>query len=174
MIEEHWRRICGIHCPDDGSIAAVWMALDKDSDVVHLYDACVFRGEVLAVISEGLNARGRWIPIAWHKEAKEVVARLEERGCNALVDHCTDSQAVIEAVSMDILERMRSRRFRVDKRLAVWLDEFREFERKDKQVPKAGFPLMAATRHAVSCLESARRQEPRRSSNQQHYRTSIV
>ena len=80
MIEDHWQRIAGIHKKPNGEIAAVWLARDPDTDVVRVYDACLFKKEVLAVIAEGLNARGRWVPISW--KDKELAAALDERGCN--------------------------------------------------------------------------------------------
>ena len=158
MIDSSYRRIAGVHVQEDGTVAAVWVALDKDTDCVHLYDCAKFSREVLAVIGEGLNARGRWIPIAWEKSAKDMADKLLDRGCNMLPEPSTDTDAMAEVVSRDVWERMRTDRFKVDKRLAEWLDEYRTFYREDSQVPKTGHPLMSATRHAISQLEYARRQ----------------
>jgi hypothetical protein len=161
MIEGHWRRISGVHVQDDGTIGVAWMAHDKDADCIHLYDACVFRREVIAVIAEGLNARGRWIPVAWEKAAKGMADKLLDRGCNMLPEPSDDADALAEVTSRDIWERMRSGRFKVDKRLAEWLDEFKTFTREDSKVPKTNHPLMAATRHAVAQLDYAKRQAPK-------------
>src|SRR3546814_4945820 len=114
-----------------------------------MYDCCVFRREVLAVIAEGLNARGRWIPVAWESALKDMADKLLDRGCNVLPEPVKDTDALAEVTSRDIEERMRSGRFKVDKRLAEWLDEFRAFSRRDAKVPRTGYPLMSATRHAV-------------------------
>ena len=134
MIAPEWRRICGLHCLDDGTVAAAWIAHDKDTDLVHLYDACVFKREVLAVIAEGLNARGRWIPVAWAE--KDMAEKLLDRGCNMLPDPVVDTDTVAEVVSRDIWERMRSGRFKVDRRLKEWLDEFKAFDRQEGKVPR--------------------------------------
>lgn len=162
MIAPEWRRICGLHVQDEGEIAAVWLAHDKDTDVLHAYDSVIFRREVMAVIGEGINNRGRWIPIAWEKSAKDVADKLLERGCNTLPEAEKETQAIREVTSRDIWERMRTGRFKVDKRLSEWLDEFNQFYREDAQVPNTSHPLMAATRHAVANLGYARRQAPRR------------
>ena len=51
---------------------------------------------------------------------------------------------------------MRTGRFKVDKRMASWLDEFKTFG-KDKGVLQVdSFPLMAATRYAIANLTYAR------------------
>lgn len=158
MLDSSWRRIAGIHVLEDGTTAAVWMAHDKNTDTIHLYDACLFKNEVLAVISEGLVARGRWIPVAWPKEAKELSDKLLDRGCNMLPESADDSAPMAEVNSLDIQERMRSSRFKVDKRLKNWLDEFSTFYRDEAKVPRGSHPLMSATRHAVASLPFARRQ----------------
>lgn len=158
MIAPEWRRIAGIQVMDEGDIGAVWLAHDKMSDTVHVYDCCVFRREVFAVIAEGLNCRGRWVPIAWESKAKDMADKLLSRGCRMLPEPIKDSQTVAEVSSRDILERMKTGRLKVDKRLGEWLDEYKKFYRQDAQVPMSGSPLMAATRHAVSQLPYARRQ----------------
>lgn len=160
MIEPEWRRIAGMQVQDDGDIALVWMAHDKTADKVHIYDCCVFRREVLAVIAEGINCRGRWVPVAWSSKAKDVSEKLLERGCNMLPEPVRESQQLAEVQSRDILERMKTHRLKVDRRLQDWLDESRRFYRQDSQVPLSTSPLMAATRHAFADLQYARRQRP--------------
>lgn len=160
MIDSTWRRIAGVHAQDDGIIGAAWLAHDKDTDVIELYDACAFRREPLAVIAEGLVARGRWIPIAWHKDAKEFSDNLLNRGCNMLHEHSDESDAMAEVHSREILERMETGRFLVVDRLKNWLDEAK-FLRAAGKVPLSGYPLMSATRHAYAQLAYAKRQAKR-------------
>lgn len=158
MISSDWFRIAGLHLQEDGEAAAVWLALDKATDVAHLYDACLFRREVLAVIADGMNARGRWIPIAWERDAKAMADRLLDRGCNMLPEPNEDKPGMAEQVTRDIWGRMRSGRFRVDRRLQEWLEEMRNFNLEGSKVPLGSHPLMAATRHAVAMFSHARRE----------------
>lgn len=174
MIAPEWKRIAGIHMQEDGVISAVWMARDPMADVIHLYDACVFKREVLAVIGEGLNARGRWIPVAWESGARDMADKLLERGCNMIPEPVKDTDAMAEVVSRDVWERMRSGRFKVDRRLAEWLDEFKSYNRTDAKVPRNSHPLMAATRHAVAKIEYARRQAAKLGLNKNFPRVAIV
>lgn len=174
MIEPSWRRIAGFEVSRDGAIACVWLAHDKQTDMIHLYDACIFRREVPVVIAEGLNARGRWIPISWEAKAKDFADKLLDRGCNILPEPNKDSDTMSEVVSRDIWERMRTGRFKVDKRLKEWLDEFESFQRKDSKVPKNTHPVMAATRHAMAMLEYARRQATKKRREKTVARIAII
>ena len=174
MIENGWKRIAGLHWEDAGDCGAVWLAHDKQADVVHLYDACLFRREVLAVIAEGLTARGRWIPIAWENGAKKIIDKLLDRGCNTLPEPSKQTPVLAEAISRDVKERMLTGRFKVEKRLAEWLDEYRSFTRDEGQVPLKSYPLMSATRHAMADLEYARAQGRKGKAAANYPRVSII
>lgn len=154
MIEPHWKRIAGIDSQEDGTIGAVWLAHDTTSDYLHIYDSCVFKREVWAVIAEGMNARGRMIPIAWKKKDKDMSDTLKEKGCRVIFEPTKDTDE--EVLSREIWERMRTGRLTVDKRLGDWRGEFQTFRRDKNKIPE-GFPLMAATRHAIAMLRYAKR-----------------
>ena len=155
MIEPSWRRIGAFHLESDGTLGAVWLAHDFASNVVYCYDAAIFRPEVPAVINEAIAARGRHIPLAWRKKDKELADRLLESGMNVLPDHSTDDPGMIEMISREIWQKMRTSQFRVDERVGEWLKEYRMFYKDGFNVPDKGFPLMSATRHAVEKLDWA-------------------
>ncbi len=171
MLKDHWKRICGLHCSDDGRISAVWLAHNPEDDVIHLYDSYKFpESTEFAVVVEGLNARGRNIPISWsHKEISE---NLLNKGCNMLVEAAENSPAMAEVVSGEILARLRSGRFKVEQRLSDWLAEFKTFNRDGSQVPTDSHPLMTATRYAVADLANARSNQ--KASNQKMFRKVAV
>lgn len=56
---------------------------------------------------------------------------------------------------MDMLDRMKSGRFKVFKEHNDWWEEFRLYHRKDGKVVKEGDDLMAATRYAIMSLRYA-------------------
>lgn len=169
-IDPYWKRIAGVHAQTDGTIGAVWLAWDTDIDLVHVYDACLFKREVLAVVIEGMNARGRWIPIAWPKSMKEISDKMLERGCNMTHEPVATSQEMAEAISLEVWERMRSHRMKVDKRLGEWLEEFKTFQRQGQKLPVETHPLMAATRYAVDLMRDyARRQQPKQRGKPTNY-----
>lgn len=156
MIDASWKRIGGFHVEDDGTIGAVWMAADPMSAVVHIYDAALFRHEVPVVIADGIAARGRHFPVAWAKKDKGFADTLLEVGINILHDPCTDDPGMIEVNSRVIEQMLRGSRLRVDKRVSEWLREYNDFFRSGSNVPAKGFPLMAATRHAIEMIDYAR------------------
>jgi len=172
LIEQHWKRIAGMHVTKHGDIAMVWLAVDPDSGHIHIYDSCLFASEVAAVIAESINARGRWIPVAWiHPEMQQSFL---DRGCRMLPDSSDDSDAMAEIVSRDLWERMRSKRISVDKRLKNWLDEAKTLQRDDGKIPKDSSPLISATRIAIQQLRSAKRQQSKIKNKQEGRRVAVI
>jgi hypothetical protein len=151
------KRLAAVHVEDEGRMACVWVMHDKLSDCVTVYDACKFNNEVLVVIAEGLNARGRWIPIAWESKSKDVADKLLEKGCSMLYEPLKESPVMAQMLSRDLEERMRTGRFKVDQRLGEWKQEFKVFNESGGKVPLGSFPLMAATRYAIACLDQGKR-----------------
>lgn len=153
MIEPGWKRIAAVECQADGKIGVVWLALDKESDCLHLYDAHIFEREVLAVVAEGINRRGKWIPLAWNAAHKDMITELLDRGANTLTEGVKDTDMLAEVSSRELWERMRMGSFKVNKALSGWLDEYRGFARRDGKIPREGYPLMTATRYAVAMVD---------------------
>jgi hypothetical protein len=174
MIKAHWKRIAGLHRQESGDVAAIWMARDPDSDTVHVYECALYRGEDKnpIIVAEGLNARGRFIPIAHN--SKELAEKLIQRGCNMIPDACKDKTAEAEVISSEIAARMKSGRFRVERRLAEWLDEYKSFYRSDAKVPVASHPLMSATRHAIEMIDWSRAQSSIRKSKQNYAKVAMI
>ena len=85
---------------DTGEIAAVWMARDPQTDTVHLYDCCMFRGDNRnpIIVAEGINVRGRKFPMA--HDSKELAEALQERGCTMEEEPCKETTADIEVISV--------------------------------------------------------------------------
>lgn len=156
MIEPTWKRIGAFHSEDSGTIGAVWLAHDTVTSVVHVYDVALFTTEVPVVIAEAIGARGRHYPLAWSKKDKAFADQFLDAGINVLAEPCTDAPAMIEALSREIWQMLRSSRLRVDKRVGEWLREYKAFSRDGTSIPNKGFPLMAATRHAVEMMNYAR------------------
>lgn len=106
-------------------------------------------------MTDGIAARGRHFPIAWAKKDKAFADQFLNAGINTLYDPCMDDPAMIEVVSRQLRQMLRSNRFRVDKRVTEWLREYTQFFRDGSKVPAKGFPLMAATRHAIEMINYA-------------------
>ncbi len=161
-----WRRICGLDFGHgDHPTAAVWLALNPETDTVHVYDAYRNKDPGIVLHAAALRARGDWIPIAWPHDglqtdrvsSETVAGHYRNAGCKLLGEHAThaDGGIGVEAGLVDMLERMRTGRLRVAEHLADWWEEFRLYHRKDGKLVKVRDDLMSATRYGVMMLRSA-------------------
>ena len=156
MIDPSWKRISALHVEDDGTIGAVWLAHDTGTQTLHCYDAAIFRQEVQAVVIEAIASRGRHYPMAWRKQDKAFADALQDAGVRMTYEPAEDNQSVAEVLSREIWQRLRTGQFRVERRVSEWIREHKNFDRKDSKVPMNGYPLMAATRHAIEKLSFAK------------------
>lgn len=167
-IPKHWPRICGLDFGWDHPTAAVWIAWDRDADVVHVYDCYRVREQTPVVHAAALKARGKWIPAAWPHDAyqhdkgsgEQLAQQYRDQGANMLPEHAQYEDAergnAVEAGLMDMLDRMQTGRWKVAKHLSDWWEEFRLYHRKDGKVVKEGDDLMAASRYALMMLRFAK------------------
>ena len=181
QIQPHWPRISGMDFGWDHPTAAVWLAWDRDNDVVHLYDAYRVSEATPLIHSVAIKARGDWIPVAWphdglqhDKGSGEALAdQYRKHGLNMLKDKATHAPKKgeeegsggngVEAGLMDMLDRMQTGRFKVAKHLTDWFEEFRLYHREDGKVVKLADDLMSATRYALMMLRHAKVPNPPRS-----------
>ncbi len=138
--------------------------MDRDTDTIYL-GACYKRKEATPL--EHAVSLKRWgkFPWAWPADAyqrdKRSGGTLKQDyidcGLNMLAEHAThpDGGTSVEAGVMDILTRMQTGRFKVFSHLSPWLDEFRQYHRKDGNIVKLKDDLMDATRYAVMMLRYA-------------------
>lgn len=148
-----WLRLCSLHISEDGQIAAVWVAWDKDTDSMRVYDCIPSQMKVLAIHADAIKKRGKWIPTVWNLEGKEIANMLLEHDCKILPETLMkkDTDMIAESLSQDIWQRMETGRFKVADHIEDWWQEFEEFSREEMKIPK-DYPLMNATRHAIPHL----------------------
>lgn len=161
-IPAHWPRICAIDFGWDHPTALVWLAWDRDSDTVHLYDCYRAREAVPAVTASAWRQRGEWIKVAWphdglqhDKGSGEELSKIFARqGMKMLPEKVTfvDGGNSVEAGLLDMLERMQSGRFKVAKHLNDFFEEFRMYHRKDGKLVKVDDDILSATRYAIMAL----------------------
>lgn len=168
-IPAHWARICGMDFGIDHPAALVWLAWDRDADVLYLYDAYRKSNEVTAIISQAIKDRGAWIPVAWphdgvNREKGTGIAlwkQYRDHGVTMLkysaryLDDKGGRQDIEPAV-IDILERMKTGRLKVFSHLGEWFEEKRMYHRKDGKIVDVKDDLMSATRYAVMMKRKAR------------------
>lgn len=177
-LPDHWPRIVGMDFGYDHPTTAVWMAWDRDADVIHIYDVYRKSQETPAVHASAIRARGSWIPVAWPRDGLQhdkgsgkPLARIYEldHDLNMLPDSAEfegGGHGVEAGVAM-ILDRMHTGRLKVRRDLSEWFEEFRMYHRKDGRIQKQRDDCMDAMRYAIMELrhaeteqEATRRWEP--------------
>ena len=162
----HWPRIGGMDFGWDHPFAAVELVLDRDADVVYVSRAYRLREATPVLHADALRSWGKELPWAWPRDGRRetlegagvpLAKQYRERGLNMLWEHAQfiDKSVSVEAGLMDMLDRMKTGRFKVLRHLNDWWEEFRLYHRKDGKVFKEGDDLMSATRYAIMMLRHA-------------------
>jgi phage terminase large subunit-like protein len=166
VIAPHWPRICGLDIGIDHPTAAAWVAWDRDTDTVHVYDAYRMRDGVIPIHASAIKNRGPWIPVSWPHDAhrrdgaktgEQYKALYAKEGVNMLNEHAQTEQGgnSVEPAIEDMLTRMKTGRLKVAEHLNDWWEEFRLYHRKDGLIVKERDDLMSATRYAIMMLRFA-------------------
>lgn len=164
-LPDHWPRICGLDIGWDHPTAAVWLAWDRDSDTVHITDSYRVREQTPVVHAAALKARGDWIPVAWPADAlqhekgsgKQIAEQYREQGVAMIPEPARfeDGSVSVEAGVFDMLDRMKTGRFKVADHLNDWWEEYGLYHRKDGRLVKERDDLLCATRYALMMLRFA-------------------
>lgn len=168
-IPDHWPRIAGIDIGWDHPTAVGWLAWDRDTDIVYLYD-CYKASEItIAEHASRICKRGDWIPVAWphdalqaDKQSGDKIADLyRQEGVNMLFERATmeledgTNTSSVEASLMMMEQRMKDGRFKVAAHLSEFFDEFNLYHRKDGKLVKEKDDLISAVRYAMMMLRFA-------------------
>lgn len=172
-IPDHYRRIAGIDFGIDHPTAVAWLAYDADADIVYVTDCHKQRGETPSYHSQAIKSRGVWIPVSWPHDGMSrdkgsgipLAQQYRSLGVNMLGEPAswsTDMQVSREAKpqsretgNIEILDRMRSGRFKVFSHLSEWFQEKRLLHRKEGRIVAIDDDLESATRYAIMMLRCA-------------------
>lgn len=175
-IESHWPRIAGMDFGWDHPTTCVWLAWDRDTDTVHLYDAYRQKEATPQHHAVAIKARGDWIPVAWphdglqHEKGTgdQLAKRYRDLGVKMLKDKAThapdkskgeqegEGGNSVELGIQQLLERMQNGKFKVARHLNDWFEEFRLYHREDGKIVKLNDDLMDATRYALMMLRHSK------------------
>jgi phage terminase large subunit-like protein len=183
-IPKLWARIAGMDIGgQDHPTAVVWLAHDRDNDVVHVTD--VYRKNnkgmegtaPIATHSSAIKAKGKWIPVAWPHDAlqrdkggscEQIAEQYRAEDVAMLPERATfeDGKSGVEAGISEILERMQTGRLKVAAHLNDWWEEFRLYHRKDGIIVKEGDDALDAMRYGIMMLrEAITKPEPRKATH---------
>ena len=164
-IPAHFAQINGCDFGWDHPQGWVNLAWDRDNDIV--YVTKVFRKSETTPEEASIPIRswGKWIPTAWPHDGyqhdkgsgMELANQYREAGINMLSKHATHANGGngVEAGIMEMLDRMKSGRWKVFAECEDWWNEYRLYHRKDGKIVKLRDDLMAASRYAMMMLRYA-------------------
>lgn len=168
----HWPRIVGLDFGWDHPAAAAWLAWDRDTDTLYLYDTFRVRETSVAMQAPLIAARGKWMPVAWPHDGlqhdkgsgEQLADQYRKLGVNMLPERATfeDGSNGVEAGISALLVRMQTGRFKVFSTCGDWLEEFRLYHRKNGLIVKLRDDLQSAVRYGMMMLRFAIT-EPKRS-----------
>ena len=182
-IPRHFYRICGIDFGFDHPAAAVWLAHDRDTDVVYLYDCYRKSGQTALYHAGAVNQRDpqKFIPVAWPHDGLNTEKgtgiplhnQYRKHGARMMIDSARYDDDIggaqkVEPIVIEIDERIRTGRFRVFSHLADFFEEYRNYHRDEhgKIVPvkddilsalRAGMIMLRYARRPVSVVPKIRR-----------------
>lgn len=165
QIPDSWVQIVGIDFGWDHPFGAARLVWDRDNDTVYVTADYAIREQTPVVHSAAVKAWGDWIPVAWphdglqHDKGSGVALKeqYETGGLNMCAEKATftDGSNGVEAGIMDMLDRMKTGRWKVFSTCGRWLAEFRLYHRVDGLIVKERDDVMSASRYALMMLRHA-------------------
>jgi len=158
-IPPHWTKLWSIDFGIGHPFGATLIAWDKDNDVLHIVEAFRMSDAMPILHAKRMKPIGAAVPVAWPQDgtAREkstgetLAAAYKKEGLLMLAGHATwpDGGVSTEAGILEMQQRIVTGRLKVANHLGEWLEEFRNYHRKDGQIVKVHDDLMSATRIGV-------------------------
>ena len=173
-IPDYFPRICAIDFGWDHPTACVWIAWDRDSDIVYVYDSYAMRQETVPVHASAIKSRGFWIPVVYPMDGrqadkgsgKSLAVQYREEGVNLLREHFTNPPQTgmkegsggnsVEAGVMEMLTRFQTKRLKIFENQGKLMEELRMYHRKEGKIVPMNDDVISALRYAVMSLRKAR------------------
>jgi phage terminase large subunit-like protein len=165
-VPDYWPQLIGMDFGWDHPTAAAQLAWDRDVDCFYVVREYRVAEEIPIVHAAAVKAWGNWMNVAWPHDGHRVEAiagaqmaqEYREHGLRMYFEHATfdNGSNSLEAGVIDILDRMRSNRWKVFNTCPMWLEEFRGYHRKDGRIVKERDDLLSASRYALMMKRIAR------------------
>lgn len=175
-IPRHWPQIIGVDWGWDHPFAAVKMAWNREADMVYLTADYRESKVTPPVHAATINKWGEWIPVAWPHDGlntekgtgEQLINAYREAHVNLLPWKATNPPPPgrkegeggnsAEAAILSMYERMEGGRFKVFKSCRYFLEERRQYHRKDGKLVKLYDDVISAARYAHMMLRHSRTQ----------------
>jgi phage terminase large subunit-like protein len=166
-----WPSLIGMDFGWDHPTAATLIRWDRETDCIYVTKEYRVSEEAPFVHARAISDWGSWPPVMWPHDGH----RKDGRGGPALKDeyakeglrmhheHATfeNGSNSLEAGVLEMLDRMRTNRWKVFASCAMWFEEFRSYHRKDGKIVDALDDLLCASRYAMMMRRFARTDRPR-------------
>lgn len=168
QIPSHWRRCAAVDIGINHPTAVAWTAYDAAADTIYVYDVYREKGGVPSQHGTAINARGPWIPVILPHDAdntekgsgKSVATYYREAGVNVMPETFYNpiswdgkKHNFVEPGIMNILQRMKTGRFKVFSTCGTFFEELRRYHRKDGRIVKEFDDVMDAVRYSALSVE---------------------
>lgn len=157
--EPFWPALGAMDFGWDHPFAAVMGYHDRDADIVYLTNAFRAREQTPLLHAGALRGWGDWLPWAWPHDGLQhdkgsgdaLAGQYRAQGLNMHPAHATHEEGGFgtEAGVTEMLDRMRTGRFKVFSTCTGWFAEKRNYHRKGGLIVKERDDLMSATRIGV-------------------------
>lgn len=164
-IPPHWVQIVGIDFGWDHPFAAIRLAWDRDADIVYVVNEYAQREATPVIHAAAVRGWGAWIPVAWPHDGlqhdkgsgQSLEPQYRAQGLNMTAERATflDGGFGLEAGVMEMLDRMKTGRWKVFSTCGGWFQEFRLYHRIDGLIVKERDDRISASRYAMMMLRQA-------------------
>lgn len=177
QIPDHWARICGIDFGLAHPAAAAWLAWDRDTNTIYLYDCWREENVTTPTHAKAINSRGKWIPVAWPHDGEKRDPKSAQRFADIYRNEHQVNMLSKSArykndiggpqaqwpVIEDFRGLMDAGQFKVFRTCRPWIEEYRSYHVKDGQIVsrrddalKASFYAKMMLRYSISKREGDR------------------
>jgi phage terminase large subunit-like protein len=164
-IPEFWPQIGGMDFGYDHPFAACSIAHDPEADIIYVTREYREREQTPIIHAASLRPWGDWLPWAWPHDglqhdkgsADKLKTLYEAQGLKLTFDRATwvDGSNGVEAGLFEMLDRMKTGRWKVFSTCGEWFEEYRLYHRKDGKIVKLRDDLLSASRYALMMLRMA-------------------
>jgi phage terminase large subunit-like protein len=159
MLPTVWVKGWGIDFGIGHNFAAVLMAWDRDSDVIHILNAIRMKDGDAMKHAIRMKMIGINVPVFWPQDGnqrdkgsgRQLSLQYKDQGLlmHPLMATWPEGGNAFEPGVAEMENRMSTGRLKVVEHLAEWFEEYRMYHRKDGLVVKERDDLLSATRYGI-------------------------
>lgn len=150
-IPKHWPRAYALDAASSGPTAAVWGAVDRETQTGYIYSVYKREQAEPSIHAAAVKSRGLWIPgcgdvaAVVNSDGEQFIEIYRKLGLNIIL-----ADKGVESGIQDTWELLSASRLKVFASCGAWFEEFRLYRRDEKgRIVKQNDHLMDATRYWV-------------------------